>query len=57
MQEVGKFYFKINVIADGLKKCMSCNINKLAFIDSFNFLSSSLDSLMKNLGEDQVFKN
>ena len=36
---------------------MSFNINnKLAFIDSFQFLSSSLDSLVKNLGKD-YFKN
>ena len=32
---------------------MSCNINnKLVFIDSFQFLSSSLDNLVKNLGKD-----
>ena len=32
---------------------MSFNINnKLDFIDSFQFLSSSLDSLVKNLGND-----
>ena len=26
--------------------------NKLSFIDSFQFLSSSLDSLVKSLGKD-----
>ena len=32
---------------------MRFNINsKLIFIDSFQFLSSSLESLVKNLGED-----
>ena len=32
---------------------MSFSINnKLSFIDSFQFLSSSLDSLVKNLGKD-----
>ena len=32
---------------------MSFNIsNTLAFIDSFQFLSSSLDSLVKNLSKD-----
>ena len=34
-------------------KYMSFTINnKLRFIDSFQFLSSSLDSLVKNLSED-----
>ena len=47
---LGKFNFKINVIPNGLEKCMSFNIsNKLMFIDSFQCLSSSLDSLVKNL--------
>ena len=32
---------------------MTFNINNdLAFIDSFQFLSSSLDNLVKNLGKD-----
>ena len=32
---------------------MSFNINnKVIFIDSFQFLSSSLDSVVKNLGKD-----
>ena len=46
MQELGKFNLKINVIPNGLEKYMSFNINnKLVFIDSFQFLSSSLDSI------------
>ena len=37
----------------GLEKNMSFSINnKLGFIDSFQFLSSSLDRLVKNLGKD-----
>ena len=53
MQELGSLDFKINIILNGLEKCMSFNINnKLAIIDSFQFLSSSLDSLVKNLGKD-----
>ena len=49
MQELGKFSLKINVILNGLEKYMSFSINnKLSFIDSFQFLSSSLDSLIKN---------
>ena len=53
MQELGKFNLKINVIPNGLKKYMSFTINnKLSFIDSFQFLSSSLDSLVKTLSTD-----
>ena len=53
MQELGKFNLKINVIPNGLEKYISFSINnKLSFIDRFQFLSSSLDSLVKNLGED-----
>ena len=52
MQELGKFNLKINVIANGLEKYMSFTINnKLSFIDTFQFLSSSLDSLVKNLNK------
>ena len=53
MQELGKLNLKINVIPNGLEKYMSFSINnKLSFIDSFQFLSSSLDSLIKNLTKD-----
>ena len=37
----------------GLEKYMSFSINKkLRFIDSFQFLSFLLDSLVKNVGKD-----
>ena len=50
IQELGKFSLKINVITNGLEKYMTLSINsKLNFIDGFQFLSSSLDSLVKNL--------
>ena len=53
MQELGKFNLKINVMPNRLEKYMSFTINnKLIFIDSFQFLSSSLDSLVKNLNKD-----
>ena len=54
IQELDKFNLKINVIDHhGLKKYMSFSINnKLSFIDSFQLLSSSLDSLVKNLRND-----
>ena len=53
MQELGKFNLKISVVLNGLEKYMSFTINnKLSFIDSFKLLSSSLDSLVKNLSKD-----
>ena len=52
MQELGKFNHKIS-IPNGLETYVSLRINnKLSFIDSFQFLSSSLDSLLKSLGND-----
>ena len=57
MQELGKLNLKLNVIPNGLEKYMSFSINnKLSFIDNLQFLSSSLDSLVKNLAKDD-FKN
>ena len=53
MQELGKFNLKISIVLNGLEKYMSFTINnKLSFIDSFKFISSSLDSLVKNLSKD-----
>ena len=55
MQEVGKLSLKINVIPNGLEISKSFTINnKFSFIDSFQFLSSSLDSLVKNLWNDDI---
>ena len=49
MQEEDKFDFQINVTSNGLENYISFNINnKLIFIDSFQYLSSSLDSSIKN---------
>ena len=56
VQETGKLNLKINIIPNRLEKYMSFSINnKLRFIDCFRYLSSSLDSLVKNLNKD-VFK-
>ena len=53
MQELGKLSLKINVMPNGLEKYISFSINnKLSFIYSFQFLSSSLDSLVKNSSKD-----
>ena len=48
MQELGKCNFKINVLSNGLEKYLSFNTNnELIFIDCFQFLRFSLDSLVK----------
>ena len=53
MQELDKFNLQISVTPNGLEKYLSYTINnKLSFIDSFQFLISSLDSLVKNLNKD-----
>ena len=53
MQELGKFNLKISVIPNGLEKYVSFTINnKLSSIDSFQFLSFSVDTLVKNVNED-----
>ena len=53
MQELGKFNFRINIITNGSEKYISFTINNnLSFVDSMQFLSSSLGSLAKNLNKD-----
>ena len=52
-QELGKCNLKINVVLNELEKYMSFTINnKLSFIGNFQFLSSSLDSLVDNFNRD-----
>ena len=53
IKEIGKFDVKVNVIPDGLEKYMAFTINKnLVFIDTMQFMNSSLDSLVKNLSDN-----
>ena len=62
MQELDKFNLKINVIQHieiymehQTEKFMILRINNmLGFIDSFQFLGSSLDSLVKNLSKNDL---
>ena len=55
MQELGKFNIKISVIPNGLEKYMRFTIkDKLRLIDGFQLLSSSLDSLVKNLNKKDL---
>ena len=56
MKERNNFDVIIDVIPNGLEKCMAFIINRnLIFIDSMQFMNSSLDSLVKNL-VDRDFK-
>ena len=53
MQEIGKFDVKVNVIPNGSEKYMTFTINKdLVFIDSMQFMTSGLDSLVKHLSDN-----
>ena len=53
VEELGKFNLKITVISNGIEKYISFTVNNnLSFIDSFQFLRSSLESLVKNLNKD-----
>ena len=55
-KELSKFNVKISAIPNGLEKYMAFTINKnLVFIDSMQFMNSSLDKLVKNLN-DKDFK-
>ena len=54
--ELNNFDVKISVIPNGLEKYMAFFLNKnLVFIDSMQFMNSSLDKLVKNLS-DEDFK-
>ena len=55
--ELNKFNVKINVIPNRLEKYMAFFLGRnLAFIDSMQFMNSSLDRLVKNLS-DKEFKH
>ena len=51
--ELDKFNLKISVIPNGLEKYMTFFLNKnLVFIDSMQFINSSLYKLVKNLSDE-----
>ena len=53
IKEMCKSDVKVNVIPNGLEKYMAFTINKnLVFIDSKQFMNPSLDSLVKNLSDN-----
>ena len=51
--DLNKLDVKISVIPNGLEKYMTFFLNKnLVFSDSMQFVSSSLDKLVKSLSDD-----
>ena len=53
IKEINKFDVKVNVIPNGLEQYMAFPINKnLVFIDIMQFMNSRLDSLVKNLSDN-----
>ena len=52
-----KFDVKISVIPNGLEKYMAFFLGKnLVFIDSMQFMNSSLDKLVKNLSDEDFVR-
>ena len=52
IRKIGKSDVKVNVIPNGLEKCMAFTINNnLVFIDSMQVMNFSLNALVKNLLE------
>ena len=52
---ISKFDVKVSVMPIVLEKCMTFIINRtLVFIDSMQFMSSSLDSLVRNLSDNDL---
>ena len=53
IQEISNINVKVSVIPNGLEKYMAFTVNKnLVFIDSMQFTNSGLDSLVKNLSNN-----
>ena len=53
IKEISKFDVKVSVIPNGLEKYMAFTVNKnMVLIDSMQFINSSLDSLVKNLSDN-----
>ena len=53
MQEIDRFDVKIDIILSGLEKYMAFTINNnLVFIDSMQFMKSSLNKLVRNLSDN-----
>ena len=59
MHNLGSFDVKITCIANNMEKYISFSLGKLVFIDSLQFMNSSLEDLVKNLKQSglQQFKH
>ena len=56
MQEIGNFGLEVNVIPNNMKKYLSFSLGKhLVFIDSTQFMASSLESLASFLPKEEFF--
>ena len=55
IKEISKFDVKVSVIPNRLEKYLAFTINRnLVFIDSMQFMNSSLDSLFKDLSDNDL---
>ena len=54
MQKISNFDVEIDVIPNRLEKYMAFTINKKKFIGSMQFMNSSLDTLVKNLSDNDL---
>ena len=53
MQEIGKFKMEVNVIPNNMEKYISFSMGRnLVFIDSIQFMASSLEDLVSNLSPE-----
>ena len=54
MQEIAKFKMPINVIPNNMERYMSFMLGRhLVFLDSFQFMGTSLEKLVQNLPDDK----
>ena len=56
MQAIGKTSKKLEVIPNNLEKYVSFSMGNLVFLDSFQFMPSSLDTLVSNLAKEGLSK-
>lgn len=52
MQAMSNYHKEIKCIANNMEKYITLSVGKLQFIDSYNFLLGSLDSIVKTMSSD-----